>query len=96
MEQTTHKKYPIGHIIGFLLSLIMTFVAMGVALHAPLSKSIIMTIIGTLAFLQAGMQLFMFMHVNESENKTIQVINIMYALMIALVIVVGSIWVMHG
>lgn len=92
----THKKYPVGHILGFVLSLVMTILAIWVALHTPLPKTVIMTIIGALSFLQAGMQLFMFMHVNESENKKIQVINITYALLIALTVIIGSIWVMHG
>lgn len=91
-----HKKYPIGHIVGLILSLVMTFLAIGVALMSPLSKTVIMTIIGSLAFLQAGMQLFMFMHVNESENNKVQVGNMIYSLIIALTIIVGSIWVMHG
>jgi len=91
-----HTKYPVGHIVGFVLSLVMTILAIWVALHTPLSKTVIMTVIGALSFLQAGMQLFMFMHVNESENKKIQIINITYALLIALTVIIGSVWVMHG
>ncbi|GIN87265.1 hypothetical protein J6TS2_36510 [Heyndrickxia sporothermodurans] len=91
-----HSKYPIGHIIGFFLSLVMTIAAMLVALHTNLPKSTIMSIIGILAFLQAGMQLFMFMHIKESDNSKVQIGNIIYSIIIALTIVIGSIWVMHN
>lgn len=91
-----NKKHPISHIVGFILSLVMTFVAIGVALHTPLPKTVIMTVIGILAFMQAGMQLFMFMHVNESENKKVQVGNIIYSLLMALTIIIGSIACVHA
>ncbi|MBS4174848.1 cytochrome aa3 quinol oxidase subunit IV [Bacillus sp. FJAT-49736] len=96
MEQHQHSKYPIGHIIGFLLSLAMTILAMIVALHTSLPRPAIMSIIGILAFMQTGMQLFMFMHIKESENSAVQVGNIVYSIIIALTIVLGSVWVMHN
>ncbi|KQL50799.1 quinol oxidase subunit 4 [Heyndrickxia shackletonii] len=91
-----HSKYPIGHIIGFLLSLAMTILAAIVALRSGLPKPAIMSIIGVLAFMQAGMQLFMFMHIKESDNSVVQIGNIIYSIIIALTIVLGSVWVMHN
>ncbi|MNP84561.1 Quinol oxidase subunit 4 [compost metagenome] len=55
-----------------------------------------MWIIGSLAILQAGLQLFMFMHVNEGDARKVQLINIIYGVFMALVIVVGTIWIMSG
>lgn len=91
-----HSKYPIGHIIGFLLSLTMTILAAIVALRSGLPKPVIMSIIGILAFMQAGMQIFMFMHIKESDNSVVQIGNIIYSIIIALTIVLGSVWVMHN
>lgn len=87
------KGFPLSHVIGFLLSLVMTFAAIGVALKTSLPLNTIMWIIGTLAFLQAGLQLFMFMHLREGEGTT-QVVNIIYAFFIGIVTVVGTVWVM--
>lgn len=87
------KKFPISHVIGFLLSLLLTFGAAIVALKTDLSSSLILWIIGGLAVIQAGLQLFMFMHVSEGE-KTTQIINIVYGVFVAVVIVAGSIWVL--
>lgn len=90
-----HKsKYPVSHVVGFLLSLILTFVAVFVALKMNVSYTIVMWIIGSLAVIQAGLQLFMFMHVTEGEDGKTNVINMAYAVFVAIVIVAGSIWVL--
>jgi cytochrome aa3-600 menaquinol oxidase subunit 4 len=93
MEKET-KRFPISHVFGFVLSLVLTFAAAWVALKTGLTFNVIMWVIGTLAIIQAGLQLFMFMHVNEGEDKKTQIINIAYGVFCALVIVVGSIWTM--
>lgn len=90
-----HKsKYPVSHVVGFLLSLVLTFVAVFVALKMNVSYTIVMWIIGSLAVIQAGLQLFMFMHVTEGEDGKTNVINMAYAVFVAIVIVAGSIWVL--
>jgi cytochrome aa3-600 menaquinol oxidase subunit 4 len=86
--------FPIAHLIGFIGSLVLTFAAAGIALYTELSFQTIMWIIGSLAIVQAAIQLFMFMHVNEGEDKRWQVLNIVSGALITVVIVVGSIWVM--
>lgn len=92
-----HKsKYPVSHVVGFLLSLVLTFVAVFVALKMNVSYTIVMWIIGSLAVIQAGLQLFMFMHVTEGEDRKTNVINMAYAVFVAVVIVAGSIWVLRS
>lgn len=88
------RRFPIGHVLGFLFSLLLTFTAAGIALKTSLSFRTIMWIIGSLAVVQAGLQLTMFMHVNEGEDRHSQWINILYGVFLAVVIVAGSIWVM--
>lgn len=91
-----HHKFPLSHIIGFIFSLILTFAAAGIALKTDLSFNVIMWIIGTLAILQACIQLFMFMHLREGEDGKSNVVNMAYAVFMAFVIVAGSIWVMSS
>lgn len=90
-----HKKegFPVTHVLSFLSALVMTFLAGIVALKTSFSYQAVMWIIGSLAILQAGLQLFMFMHVTEGEKKT-QIVNIAYGVFVALVIVAGTVWVM--
>ncbi|WP_147532765.1 cytochrome aa3 quinol oxidase subunit IV [Bacillus marasmi] len=93
MEQNA-KGFPINHVIGFLTSLILTFAAVFLAFKTSLPVKAIIGVIGTLAVIQAGLQLYMFMHMNEGEDGKANVINIAYAFFIAIVTVAGSIWVM--
>ena len=92
---TEHTKgFPIIHVVGFIMSLVLTFVALGIALKTSLPVKTIVWIIGTLAVVQAALQLFMFMHMNEGEDSKAQAVNIIYAFLIAAMVVGGSIWIM--
>jgi len=93
-KQTNTHRFPTLHVVGFLLSLFLTFSAAGVALKMDLPATTIMWTIGTLAVLQAALQLFMFMHVTEGEDGKTQIVNIVYGVFVALVIVAGTVWVM--
>ncbi|WP_078543764.1 cytochrome aa3 quinol oxidase subunit IV [Litchfieldia alkalitelluris] len=86
--------FPYRHVAGYLLSIIMTVLALIIAFKTDLSFNMIMLVIGALAILQAGLQLTMFMHVNEGESGTINVINMAYSIFLAVVIVAGTIWVL--
>ncbi|EIJ78361.1 cytochrome aa3 quinol oxidase subunit IV [Bacillus methanolicus PB1] len=90
------KGFPVSHVVGFILSLVLTFTAAGVALKTSLPLKTIIWIIGSLAIVQAVLQLYMFMHMNEGEDAKAQTINIIYAFFIAVVTVAGSIWVMSS
>ncbi|WP_462409682.1 cytochrome aa3 quinol oxidase subunit IV [Neobacillus sp. Marseille-QA0830] len=90
-----HKNgFPITHVVGFIMSLVLTFAALGVALKTSLSFTAIFWIIGSLAVIQAILQLYMFMHMNEGEDGTANTINIISGFGVALLAVAGSIWVM--
>lgn len=95
MEKSSNR-FPISHVIGFIFSLVLTFAAALIALKTDLSFNAIMWIIGSLAFLQAGIQLFMFMHLREGEDGRANMVNMAYAVFMAIVIVAGSIWVMSS
>lgn len=49
-----------------------------------------MTILLVTAFIQAGLQLVVFMHAGETEDKPAIFTNIYYALIIALVTIFGT------
>lgn len=90
------NSFPISHVFGFIASLALTFAAAWVALKTQMSFTVIMWIIGSMAILQAGLQLFMFMHMTEGEDGKTNIINIGYGVFCAVVIVVGSIWVLSS
>ncbi|EUJ17434.1 cytochrome aa3 quinol oxidase subunit IV [Listeria aquatica] len=86
---------PWKHIIGFILSIVLTLLAVWVALYSSLEYSVKLVIIFIFAFIQAALQLLMFMHMTEGRDGRIQVGNILFAAFIAIVVVIGSYWVME-
>lgn len=88
------QKFPISHVVGFLLSLALTFLALIVVQRTNLPTGTAMTIIGALAFGQAGLQLFMFMHMAEGGEGKAKVLHTIYAIFMALIVVVGTYYVM--
>ncbi|APC47194.1 cytochrome aa3 quinol oxidase subunit IV [Virgibacillus halodenitrificans] len=90
------KRIPTNHIVGFLLSLVMTIVAAWAALQSDLPVMWIIIGIMALAVLQAGVQLFMFMHVTESASGNGHVPwNMMFhGFALAAIVVAGSLFTM--
>jgi len=94
-----HHGFPWKHLIGFVLSIVLTLFALWIALETDLSMTWILIIIFGFAILQAALQLLMFMHVTENSTKgnlttRVQIGNILFAAFVAIVIVIGSVWVM--
>jgi len=94
MNSKTHGGFPYTHVVGYLLSIVLIIATLLVAFKTNLSASIMMIIIAGFAVVQAGLQLFMFMHMTEGEDRDTKVVHTVYAVFMAVVIVVGSIWVM--
>ncbi|MDQ0230759.1 cytochrome aa3 quinol oxidase subunit IV [Metabacillus malikii] len=92
-SKTNNHHFPWSQLIGFILSVGLTFLAVYLGLHAGLAINIVIVMVFVLAFLQAAIQLFMFMHVTEGEGRW-QVGKMLSATLIAIIIVVGSVWVM--
>ena len=87
------KLFPKSHIIGFISSIVLTLLAMTV-LVLDVSFASKMIILFITAILQASLQLFLFMHISESEDKKELYINIAYAAFVGIVTIVGSLLVM--
>ena len=82
--------FPLKQVIGFALSIVLTLIAVSVY-FLDVSFPIIMTILLVTAFIQAALQLIVFMHASETKDKGAIFTNIYYALIIALVTVFGTI-----
>ncbi|TKD70463.1 cytochrome aa3 quinol oxidase subunit IV [Pseudalkalibacillus hwajinpoensis] len=94
-EQTnSHSHFPWSHVVGFGLSIVLTLLALWIGFYSGFSLTTIMVIVVGLALVQATIQLLMFMHITESEDSSVQVGTILYAVFIAVAVVAGTIWVM--
>lgn len=54
------------------------------------------TIIFGFAFIQAAVQLLMFMHLTEGKDGQVQSFKVIFAIIITLVTVIGTYWVIQG
>lgn len=81
--------FPVGHILGFVFSLVLTVVALSV-LQFDMSPKTGVIILLVTAFMQAGVQMVMFMHAGESGDKKTIYTNVAYALFVALVTIFGT------
>jgi cytochrome aa3-600 menaquinol oxidase subunit IV len=81
--------FPMKQVLGFVFSLLLTTVALAVY-FLDMSFAIGMTILLVTAFIQAGLQLVVFMHAGETKDKGAIYTNVFYGLIIALVTVFGT------
>ncbi|APH03307.1 cytochrome aa3 quinol oxidase subunit IV [Bacillus weihaiensis] len=85
--------FPMNQVMGFVFSLLLTVVALGVY-FMDMSFKVGMIILFVTAFIQAGLQLIVFMHAGESEDKAAIYTNVLYGIIIAVVTVLGTLLVM--
>ncbi|MDW0117862.1 cytochrome aa3 quinol oxidase subunit IV [Sporosarcina thermotolerans] len=81
--------FPRKQVMGFVFSLVLTAAALTVY-FLDVSFNVGITILLATAFVQAAVQLVGFMHVGESEDKTIIYMNIYYGIAIALFTIFGT------
>ncbi|CAH0345304.1 cytochrome aa3 quinol oxidase subunit IV [Bacillus sp. CECT 9360] len=81
--------FPAKQLMGYVFSLLLTVVALSVV-FLDMSFVVGMTILLVTAFVQAGVQVVVFMHAGETEDKKAIYGNIYYGLIIALVTVFGT------
>jgi cytochrome aa3-600 menaquinol oxidase subunit IV len=85
--------FPRKQVMGFVFSLILTAVALAVYFfNLPFSTGMIILLVT--AFLQAGLQLVVFMHAGETEDKGAIYTNVYYGLIIALMTIFGTLLVL--
>jgi cytochrome aa3-600 menaquinol oxidase subunit 4 len=90
------KRIPMNHVIGFLLSIAMTLLAAWAVIGSNLPVRWVIISILILALLQAGVQLFMFMHITEKGSGGGHVPwNMMFhGFALAAILVAGSLFTM--
>jgi len=81
--------FPAKQVLGFAFSLLLTVIALAVY-FLDMSFTIGIIILLVTAFIQAGVQLVVFMHAGETDDSGAIYTNIYYGLIIALVTVFGT------
>ena len=88
-----NELFPLKQVMGFVLSLVLTAVAL-LVYFTDMSLLSGMTVLLLTAFIQAGLQIVVFMHAGETNDKKSIYTNIYYGILIALVTIFGTLLVM--
>lgn len=83
------KFFPIGQVMGFIFSLVLTGVAM-LVYFTDMSFAMGMAVLLITAFIQATLQLVVFMHAGESEDKWSIYTNVLYGVGLVLFTIFGT------
>lgn len=84
------------YITGFVLSLALTIVAYALVTTGGLFESTsLLIVLGVLALVQMIVQLVLFLHVTDEEGPRYRLFTFGFMATILLIIVVGSLWIMH-
>lgn len=83
------------YIIGFVLSLIITITAYLLTVGSVYTGMTLYLIIGGLALVQMIVQLYYFLHMGEELKPRLRLLLFAYTSLMLLIVVVGSLWIMH-
>lgn len=81
--------FPLKQVMGFVFSLVLTAVAL-LVYFTDMPFAFGLTVLLITAFIQAGLQLVVFMHAGETNDKNSIYTNVYYGLLIALITVFGT------
>jgi len=90
------SKTVVTHTVGLIFSIVLTLVAVYVMLYTGMSLQVRTSIIIGFAFLQALVQLLMFMHLTEGPDGRATAFKVLFAVIITLLVIIGTYWVMVG
>lgn len=83
-----------SYVIGFVLSIILTIIPLAAVMNDWFNRGTTIAVILITAVLQFIIQLVFFMHIREEDKPRYNLLSLIFAIMIILLIVIGSIWIM--
>jgi len=94
-EETGHTHGSLkSYIIGFVLSIVLTIIPLFAVLNDWFNRTTTIGVILVTAVLQFLVQLIFFMHIREEDKPRYNLISLIFAALLLLTIVIGSIWIM--
>ncbi|KVO06569.1 cytochrome o ubiquinol oxidase subunit IV [Burkholderia ubonensis] len=85
-----------GYIVGFVLSVLLTAASFGLVMGGVLAPKAAIIALAVLAFAQILVHLVCFLHMNTSSGQRWNVMAFSYTVLTALILIVGTLWVMHN
>ena len=84
----------ISYVIGFVLSIATTLLAYFSVVYETLPKETLLYVVVVIAIIQLVVQLVFFLHLGRGSRW--KVISLLFALLIIVIVVVGSLWIMYN
>ncbi|MGV3346714.1 cytochrome o ubiquinol oxidase subunit IV [Enterobacteriaceae bacterium LUAb1] len=82
------------YMIGFILSIILTGIPFWMVMDGSAGQSVILAVVLICAVVQVLVHLSCFLHLNTQSEGGWNMVAIVFAAIIILIVVVGSIWIM--
>lgn len=102
IAKTNNQSGVRSYVIGFGLSLIVTLVAYSLVRlhvnsgHVTINDQLLLIILAALAVTQLFVQLIYFLHMNRETKPRMNLMLLLFAGLVVLIIVGGSIWIMSN
>jgi cytochrome o ubiquinol oxidase subunit IV len=81
---------------GFILSLVLTAIPFALVMHGTLSRAATVFAVFSAAFVQVLVHLHYFLHMDASSRARWNVLALLFAVLIMVLIVGGTIWIMYN
>lgn len=85
-----------SYVIGFALSITFTLISFYLVAFAAQPPKTLYLIVGLLAVFQFLVQVVFFLHLNPRSNASWNLISFLFTILMAIVLVVGSMWIMYN
>src|SRR5271169_1096834 len=95
METTTTSHDAKQHVIGFILSIVLTLAAYFIVVEHLLTGLGMTLALGSLAILQALIQLIFFLDLGKEPKPRWNLIHFLFMVLLLVILVAGSLWIMH-
>ncbi|GHB09171.1 cytochrome o ubiquinol oxidase subunit IV [Salinicola rhizosphaerae] len=94
-DGASHGSYK-SYITGLIISIVLTLIAFGVVMVGDFSMPVMMVTIVITAIIQVLVQLVLFMHLNFKSEGGWNVISFVFTAGILVLIIGGSLWILHN
>ncbi|MGY2486734.1 cytochrome o ubiquinol oxidase subunit IV [Cupriavidus sp. CP313] len=91
----THASFK-SYAIGFILAVILTVIPFKLVMDGSMDKGKILWIILGMAVVQMLVHLKYFLHLDTSSEQRSNVIALLFTALILVIVVAGSLWIMHN
>ncbi|MFS8976784.1 cytochrome o ubiquinol oxidase subunit IV [Cupriavidus necator] len=91
----THASFK-SYAIGFILAVILTVIPFKLVMDGSMDKGTILWIILGMAAVQILVHLKYFLHLDTSSEQRSNVIALLFTALILVIVVAGSLWIMHN